>query len=171
MKEKIIKILELNRGEWERIEELLKSKLELFIGKLILLPDQLTDKKNILEKYGIGFISGNGTCFRPSKPPRERIKVVEKWKERKVEMVERVIRSGQTYRSKNHLIFTNRINRGARVYGEGAIVVLDEFEGELIGEGPFLIVLKNYGTIIYKGEELEPGKGELVVLTERSGNE
>lgn len=171
MREKLIKVVELNDQEWGRLEELLSTKRELFEGKLVLLPEKWRGKGEILDRFGVSYLKGGRECLKPTPPAEIKEVKVEVERERGVKVVEKVVRSGQTIQTDSHLILKNRVNAGARIVATGGVVALEEFEGELIGEGPFLIVLKNYGTIIYKGEELEPGRGEQVVLVERSGNE
>jgi septum site-determining protein MinC len=183
MREKLIKIVQLNPREWKRLPQLLESKRELFEGKFILLPEPDPEREELLKNAGIDYIVTNGGCFHRSSTPRpEREKsqknqsgkspspsVEEKGgeefhKPRRVEIIDRVVRSGQEIITDNDLIFTQRVNGGARIVTSGNVIALEQFEGELVCNGQFLVMLKNKGSIIFDGEEIEPSDKIVVAV-------
>ncbi|MRJ06105.1 MAG: hypothetical protein C6I01_01100 [Epsilonproteobacteria bacterium] len=207
MREKLIKIVQLNPREWKRLPQLLESKRELFEGKFILLPHRDSEKEKLLKEAGINYIITNGECFqRPAPSPTpidshsqqsqssqqpqpdsspqgeqtatssslststpEETSIFpsneeEFHKPREVEIIDRVVRSGQEIITDNDLIFTQRVNGGARIVTSGNVIALEQFEGELVCNGQFLVMLKNKGSIIFDGEEIEPSDKIVVAV-------
>jgi hypothetical protein len=173
MRERLIKVVSLNPREWEHLPQLLRSKKELFKGKFLLLPAPDPARQRLLEEEGIGYIIENGECFKPQREGgpqpverpegEERGERIPEWCQ--WEVVDRIVRSGQEIITDKSLILTQRVNGGARIVAGGSVIALEEFEGELIGNGPFLIVCKPKGSIIFGGEEIEP-KGRTILVLE-----
>lgn len=164
MKQKSIRVIEVNS-----LEELKKiaKKLPLFKDNYFLLNEKNEEIEKFLKSLNLKyFIVNKEVTIKEIKITKTPFQKEANPISQKVKIYDRIIRSGEEIISDKHLIFTKRINEGAKIETSSNIEIFDENAGLIICNGEFVIVKKNKGTIIFNGEELEK-TDKLTLFTER----
>jgi septum site-determining protein MinC len=154
--------------DFKNLKSVVESKYDLVKNYYFLLQEKNEEIENFLKEKGLNYIVENNvfTCKN-----NQEVKVIEKEKivEKKIKtkIYDKIIRGGVEIESEENLVFLNRINPGAKIKSSGNIEILDENEGLVICDGEYLLVRKNKGNIIFRGENIE--KVEKLTIFTKSG--
>jgi septum site-determining protein MinC len=156
--------------DFNNLKSVVESKYDLVKNYYFLLPKKNEEVENFLREKNLNYIIENN-IFTFDKEKIKEIKVIEKEKiiEKKVntKIYDKIIRGGVEIESDENLVFLNRINPGAKIKSSANIEIFDENEGLIICDGDYLVVKKNKGNIIFRGENI--GKIEKLTIFTKSG--
>jgi septum site-determining protein MinC len=162
MRQKTIRVFIIE--DFNNLKNVVNSKYDLIKNYYFLLKEKNKEIEEFLKKKNLNYFVENN-MFTFNKEKTKEIKIIEKEKivEKRVntKIYDKIIRSGIEIESDEDLVFLNRINPGAKIKSTGNIEIFDECEGNVICEGDYLIVKKNRGNIIFRGENI----GEINKLT------
>jgi septum site-determining protein MinC len=162
MKQKTIRTFVVE--DFNNLKNVVNSKYDLIKNYYFLLKERNKEIENFLKEKNLNYIVENN-IFIFKKEKTQEFKVIEKEKilEKRVntKIYDKIIRAGVEIDTDENLIFLNRINAGAKIKSSGNIEIFDECEGSVICEGDYLIIKKNRGNIIFRGEHI----GEIDKLT------
>jgi septum site-determining protein MinC len=155
---------------FEKLKNVVESKYDLVKNYFFYLKEENKEIENFLKEKKLNYIVENRLFISNESIRSKEVKVVEKEKivEKKIKVntkiYDRIIRSGVEIDTDENLVFLNRINAGAKIKSSGNIEIFSECAGLVICDGDYLIVKKNLGTIIFRGENI--GKvDELTLFT------
>jgi septum site-determining protein MinC len=172
MRQKTLRVFEVDN--FENLKNIIDTKYELVKNHFFMLKEHNSEIEDYLKQKGLSFFVLNSEGFTSKEEKTVEIKVVEKEiiketvKEinKKTEIYDRIIRSGEEIESDKNLIFLQRINAGAKIKSTGNIEIYNECDGLVDCEGDYLIVKKKpKGTILFKGEIIDD-IDKLTIITE-----
>lgn len=171
MKQKTIRAFIVE--DFNNLKNVVNSKYELVRNYYFLLKEKNEEIEEFLKNRNLNYFVENN-MFTFNKEKTKEIKIIEKEKviEKKVntKIYDKIIRGGVEIESEENLVFLNRINPGAKIKSSGNIEILDENEGLVICDGEYLLVRKNKGNIIFRGENIEKVE-KLTIFTKRGKKE
>ena len=154
-------IAEFHITDEKEFLDFIDLKYPLFRNHLFNLKGDITPKiESFLKARGIEYIK-NVT------PPR--VRGVQREKD-SIEILNRVIRSGEEIKTPHTVLCLKRINDGAVVQTAGNFIALDEVDGMVKCEGAFMMLKTSPKTkVIFHNqllnEHLEPGKSYKIVFS------
>jgi septum site-determining protein MinC len=162
MKQKTIRTFIVE--DFNNLKNVVNSKYDLIKKYYFVLKEKNAEIEEFLKEKQLNYLIENN-LFTFNKEKTQEIKIIEKEKivEKKVntKIYDKIIRAGVEIDTDENLIFLNRINAGAKIKSSGNIEIFDECEGNVICDGDYLIIKKNRGNIIFRGESV----GEINKLT------
>jgi septum site-determining protein MinC len=162
MKQKTIRAFIVE--DFNNLKNVVNSKYDLVKKYYFILKERNEEIENFLKEKNLNYFVENN-MFNFEKKKTQEIKIIEKEKiiEKKVntKIYDKIIRAGVEIETDENLIFLNRINAGAKIKSSGNIEIFGECEGNVICDGDYLIIKKNRGNIIFRGESV----GEINKLT------
>jgi septum site-determining protein MinC len=168
MKQKTIRTFVVE--DFNKLKSVVESKYDLVKNYYFLLKEKNEEVESFLKEKNLNYIVENN-IFTFNKEKTKEIQIIEKEKiiEKKVntKIYDKIIRAGVEIDSEENLIFLNRINAGAKIKSSENIEIFDECEGDVICDGDYLIVRKNRGNIIFRGENI--GKIDKLTIFTKSG--
>jgi septum site-determining protein MinC len=168
MKQKTIRTFVVE--DFNKLKSVVESKYDLVKNYYFLLKEKNEEVESFLKEKNLNYIVENN-IFTFNKEKTKEIQIIEKEKiiEKKVNtrIYDKIIRAGVEIDSEENLIFLNRINAGAKIKSSENIEIFDECEGDVICDGDYLIVRKNRGNIIFRGENI--GKIDKLTIFTKSG--
>ncbi|GAX87103.1 septum site-determining protein MinC [Lebetimonas natsushimae] len=168
MKQKTIRAFIVE--DFNNLKNVVNSKYELVKNYYFLLKEKNEEIEKFLKEKNLNYFIENN-MFTFSKEKTKEIKIIEKEKliEKRVntKIYDKIIRAGVEIETDENLIFLNRINAGAKIKSSGNVEIFGECEGSVICEGDYLIVKKNRGNIIFRGENI--GKIDKLTIFTKSG--
>jgi septum site-determining protein MinC len=161
MKQRTLRVFEVEN--YENLKKVVESKYALIKNHFFMLKEKNEEIEKFLREKNLSYFIQNGESFtsekEKSQPIQPQIKIIEKetvvYQKPKIEIYDKIIRSGEEINPSSIALFFKRINAGAKITSEYPIEIYDENEGLVICEGEYIIVKKNIkGTIIFNGEHI-----------------
>jgi septum site-determining protein MinC len=155
MRQKTIRVFIIE--DFNNLKNVVNSKYDLVKNYYFLLKEKNEEIENFLKEKRLNYFVENN-IFTFNKEKTKEIKIIEKEKivEKRVntKIYDKIIRAGIEIDSDENLVFLNRINSGAKIKSSGNIEIFDECEGNVICDGDYLVIKKNRGNIIFRGENI-----------------
>jgi septum site-determining protein MinC len=168
MKQKTIRAFIIE--DFNNLKNVVNSKYDLIKNYYFILKEKNEEIENFLKEKNLSYFVENN-MFTLKKEKTQEIRVIEKEKivEKRVstKIYDKIIRAGMEIDTDENLVFLNRINAGAKIKSSGNIEMFAECEGSVICDGDYLIVKKNRGNIIFRGENI--GEIEKLTIFTKSG--
>jgi len=169
-KQKSVRVFEIITDDYDKLVAFIDRK-GIFLKRFLLVIKTNNEKiKEYLKTkpFEIRFVkndfksSNEEIQIEKKESPKIQIveKIIEKVVEKeinstKTEIFDKIIRSGSEIKSKNKLVFLNKINAGAKIYSSSEIEIFSEVFGKVVCDGDFMIIKKaQKGTIIFNSDEL-----------------
>ena len=165
-KQKSVRVFEIISDDYEKVTNFIEKKGILLKRFLLVVK---TNNEKIKEyfkdkSFEVRFVKHDFDGNNNKLEEKDNVKIIEKIVEvpieknnnsTKIEIFDKIIRSGFEINTQNKLVFLNRINSGVKIYSSSEIEIFGEVFGNIICDGEYMIVKKcKKGTIIFNNEEL-----------------
>ena len=155
MRQKTIRVFEVE--DFEKLKKVVESKYELIKRYYFLLKEENREIQEYLKEKKLSFfvLNSSSSNIEPQIKVVEVEKIVEKIiKDNNTQIFDRIIRSGEELILEGNIIFSKRINPGAKIEIKGNLILLGENNGLIRVEGDFALIKKNRGIIFFNQEEI-----------------
>jgi len=158
-KQKSVRVFEIISNNYEKVVNFVKRREVLLKKYLLIIKTNNEEIKKFFKdkEFEVRFVKfefeGSNESIEEEK--EEPIKANTSENSTKIEIFDKIIRSGFEIKSDNKLIFLKNINDGAKIYSSKEIEIFGEVFGSVVCDGEYMIVNKaKKGTIIFNNTEL-----------------